>query len=244
MDTSGEQYQFRQGDEVYAAGGEKIGKLSGVSGQYLLIEKGWLFSTEYQIPTSAVQGYNADEGVIYLSVPRDEALTSGWDTIEGGDLPLTADDGGYDTSMSGGVAAGSTTLADGSDHLTVPLHEEELKATTRMREAGEVQIDKRVVAEEQTLEVPVTEERARVTRRTVDRDVTTGEDVFTEETIDVPLRAEEVELQKRTRVAEEIEIDKEQVQRTERVSGTVRKEVVDIDEGAVAEPEWDSDQRS
>jgi uncharacterized protein (TIGR02271 family) len=109
-----------------------------------------------------------------------------------------------------------------------------------MREAGEVHVTKRVEAEEQTLEVPVTEERARVTRRTVDRDVTTGEDLFTEETIDVPLRAEEVELQKRTRVAEEIEIDKEQIQRTERVSGTVRKEVVDIDEGTMTEPERDS----
>ena len=48
----------------------------------------------------------------------------------------------------------------------------------------------------------------------------------------MPLRAEEVELQKRTRVAEEIEIDKEQVQRTEKVSGTVRKERVDVDDVA------------
>ena len=53
---------------------------------------------------------------------------------------------------------------------------------------------------------------------------------FQEGTIAVPLRGEEVELQTRTRVSEEIEIDKEAVQRTEQVTGTVRREVVDVRE--------------
>ena len=116
------------------------------------------------------------------------------------------------------------------DRIRVPVHEEELSAATREREVGEVDITKQVVAEEQVLEVPVTEERARVQRRTVDRDAAVDDTAFQEGTIEVPLRAEEVELQKRTRVAEEIEIGKEAVQRTEQVAGTVRREVVDIEE--------------
>ena len=117
----------------------------------------------------------------------------------------------------------------------MPVHEEELTAVTRQREVGEVDITKQVVAEEQVLEVPVTEERVRVQRRTVDRDAAVDDAAFREGTIEVPLRAEEVELQKRTRVAEEIEVGKEAVQRTEQVAGTVRREVVDIEENLDAD---------
>jgi uncharacterized protein (TIGR02271 family) len=44
------------------------------------------------------------------------------------------------------------------------------------------------------------------------------------------VRGEEVDVQKRVRVAEEIEVGKEAVQRTERVAGTVRREEVRVEE--------------
>jgi uncharacterized protein (TIGR02271 family) len=90
-----------------------------------------------------------------------------------------------------------------------------------------------VVEEERTLDVPVTEERVRVTRRTVDRAGTADDGAFTEGTIDVPVRGEQVELEKRVRVAEEVEVGKEAVQRTERVGGTVRREEVRVDDQTV-----------
>ncbi|CAA9586856.1 MAG: hypothetical protein AVDCRST_MAG19-4970 [uncultured Thermomicrobiales bacterium] len=48
--------------------------------------------------------------------------------------------------------------------------------------------------------------------------------------MDVPIMGEEVSLQKTVRVAEEVEIGKEAVQRTEQVAGTVRREEVSIEE--------------
>jgi uncharacterized protein (TIGR02271 family) len=116
------------------------------------------------------------------------------------------------------------------DRLVVPVHEEELTATKRAVERGQVRVEKDVIAEERTLEVPVTEERVTVSRRVVDRPVSGDETTFEEAVIDVPLHGEEVELQKRTRVAEEIEIGKEAVQHTERVAGTVRREEVRVDD--------------
>jgi len=241
MNRASQEYQFRQGDEVYSTDGEKIGKLTGVEGAYLVIEKGWLFPTEYHVPVSAVQSYG-DDGSIYLTVTKEQALSSGWDTI---------DAGGYDTTMSGASsddvwADEPSRTATDSDHLIVPVHEEELTATTRERSAGEVRVSKHVVEEDRTLDVPVMEEHVSITRRVVDRDATTGEDVFREETIDVPLRTEDVSLEKRTRVSEEIEIDKKQVQRTERVTGTVRKEVVDVDDSTVVSEgsDWESNERT
>ena len=117
--------------------------------------------------------------------------------------------------------------------LVVPVHEEEFVATRREREASEVQITKNVVEERQTLEVPVTEEHVRVTRRAVDRDASSGETAFQGGTIEVPLTTEEVQLEKQVHVSEEIEIDREAVQTTEKVTGTVRKEIVDVDETEV-----------
>ena len=80
----------------------------------------------------------------------------------------------------------------------------------------------------------MTEERLRVERRVVDRPADEGNaDAFREEVIEVPIRGEEVELQKRVRVAEEVEIGKERVERTEQVAGTVRREEVRVSEDAV-----------
>ena len=61
----------------------------------------------------------------------------------------------------------------------------------------------------------------------------------------MPLRSETVDIQKRARVAEEVVVSKEATQRTERVSDTVRREEVFVDEDAtlIDERERGSDQR-
>jgi uncharacterized protein (TIGR02271 family) len=225
------QTQFREGDDVIAADGEKLGSIQNIGANYILVEKGFFFITDYYVPFSAVSTYDADDGKVYLSVTKDEALNSGWDVAPEYDTTTVATDASAPVNDATWDASKTRDFAS-DEHITVPVHEEELTATKRMREVGDVQIDKTVEAREQTLEVPVTEERVNVTRRAVDRDATTGEDTFVEERINVPLRAGEVELEKRTRVAEEIEIDKEQVQRTEKVSGTVRKERVEVEDVA------------
>lgn len=139
------------------------------------------------------------------------------------------------TLRDGGVYAGQDTdrVGDG-ETVRVPVHEEELTATTRPVERGRVRIDKDVVSEERTLDVPVTEERLVVNRRVVDRDAPVGAAAYKEDTIEIPLLSEEVDVQKRNRVVEEIEVGKEAVQRTERVAGTVRREEVRVDDSSGA----------
>jgi uncharacterized protein (TIGR02271 family) len=108
-----------------------------------------------------------------------------------------------------------------------------LTATVRPQEAGAVRIEKRVVAEDRVLDVPVTEERVRVERRMANRPADTSDIGALEETvIEVPLRSETVDVQKQARVAEEVVVGKEAVQRTERVTDTVRREEVFVDEDA------------
>lgn len=133
---------------------------------------------------------------------------------------------GVETGVDRGVDAGVTR---GVDDSVIEVHEEELGARTREVERGEVRIDKNVVQEQQTLEVPVTEEEVEVTRRRVDRPVTADDHAFEEGTIEVPLRGEEVDIEKRARVVEEIDVDKAARTHTERVSDTVRREEVTIE---------------
>ena len=141
----------------------------------------------------------------------------------GGDDPHTHDEELTTTRETvGGVSAREES------GRTVELREEELQARTRPVEAGEVRIGKEVVTEQRTMEVPVTREEVEIERRPVDRqpsDRPIGEG----ETISVPVREEQVTVEKRPVVTEEIRVGKQEVQDTEQVSGTVRREEARIE---------------
>jgi uncharacterized protein (TIGR02271 family) len=245
MDMTNTMYptRFRVGDDVIAADGDKVGTLADLEAGYLIVEKGFFFPKDYYIPSSAVTTYDDAEGKIYLSVSKDEALNSGWDQ-----MPFEMQTG---TNAAGAYTSGdyvtpaNTGTASTVDHeeIRVPVHEEELIPTKTVREAGRVRVDKDVVEEDREIDVPVSEERVRVTRRTVDRNAATGDTAFQEEEFEVPVRTEDVGLDKVVRVAEEIGIEKERVQDTKRVSGTVRKERVSVDDSGdvtthVQDREW------
>jgi uncharacterized protein (TIGR02271 family) len=238
MSSSSYANQITIGDDVYGSDGDKVGKVAEVQPNYLVVEKGFFFPTDYYIPMSAVAG--ASDGQISLNVAKDAALNSGWDTVPEvvptgmTDSGTVLTDGDVSTTDRGrGRAEVGAYEVAAADELRIPVMEEELTATVRQQEAGAVRIEKDVVAEEQTLEVPVTEERIRVERRVVDRPATAADaGAFEETVIDVPLRSETVDVQKDARVTGEVVVGKEAVQRTERISDTVRREEVYVDEDA------------
>ena len=122
----------------------------------------------------------------------------------------------------------------GSRGGSVELREEELRARKQDVEAGAVNIRKEVVSEQQTMEVPVTREEVYVERHSVDRREASDRPIGEGESIRVPVREEEVTVEKRPVVREEIRVGKQEVQETERVSDTVRREEARIEgEGGV-----------
>jgi uncharacterized protein (TIGR02271 family) len=231
MSTGYTSTNITTGAEVFGADGEKVGTVAEVYSGYIVVEKGFFFPTDYYIPMSAIA--SADNNQVYLNLAKDAALNSGWDA-----QPTNLQATSYDTSMGSvtdvdrGFDASAARI-ETDEEIRVPVMEEELTATVREREAGAVRIEKDVITEEQTLDVPVTEERVRVERRVVDRPISAADaDAFEETVIEVPLRTEEVDIQKRARVAEEVVVSKEATQRTERVADTVRREEVFVDEDA------------
>jgi len=240
MDQTYNQWNIPEGVDVIAADGDKLGKVVTSQPDYIVVEKGFFFPTEYYIPTSAIASFDGERA--QLNVTKDVALNQGWDSApaartwtetqpsEAADRWVEPTDPAVMDPRFATETPSTTELNEQGETLRVPVHEEELTATTHEVDRGEVRVRKDVVTEERQMDVPVTEERVHVERRRVDRDVRAGEDAFQEETYEVPIRGEEVDVQTRTRVAEEIDIEKQPVKKTKRVSGQVRREEVHLDE--------------
>jgi uncharacterized protein (TIGR02271 family) len=225
------------GDDVFGSDGDKVGTVAEVQRDYIVVEKGFFFPTDYYIPLSAIASTGG--GGITLNVTKDIALQSGWDlvpeatstTVSGAGSAVIDAAAGWSDAARGEQSGTAGYEVAAEDEIRIPVIEEELTATVRPQEAGAVRIEKRVVEEDRVLEVPVSEEQIRVERRIVDRPVGAADaQAFEEIVIEVPVTTEQVELQKQARVAEEIVVSKEAVQRTEQVSGTVRREEVFVDE--------------
>jgi len=128
--------------------------------------------------------------------------------------------------------AGGGTAAIGREEV-IPVYEEELRVGKREVGRGGVRVRSYVVETPVQEQVSLHEERIEVERRPVDRPVTTGDigaGAFQERTIEVTATAEEAVVAKETRVKEEIVIRKEEQDRTQTVSDTVRRTEVEVED--------------
>jgi uncharacterized protein (TIGR02271 family) len=204
------QYQITRGWAVYDVNNDKLGEVADTGENYLLVQKGLLFIKDVYVPTSAIRETDDVNREVYLNVAKDTIDSLGWDA------PPTLDRG---------------TIGD-EDRERMTLHEEELQAEKRREQAGEVKVNKRVVSDERELDVPVTHDEVEVKRTRVDREAAPGDAAFVDEgdTLRVPVTAETVDVTKRPRVVEEIEVSKRPVTEKRTVRDTVRREEADVDE--------------
>ncbi|MDO3410447.1 YsnF/AvaK domain-containing protein [Saccharibacillus sp. CPCC 101409] len=125
--------------------------------------------------------------------------------------------------------AGYTPPIDETDEARkLRLREEQLDVTKNRVQSGEVEIHKDIIEEQKTIDVPVTHEEVVIERRAVNA-VPTDEPIGADETIRVPVSEEQVEVNKRSVVTGEVEVHKREVQETQQVSDTVRREEARIE---------------
>ncbi|MBI2954931.1 MAG: YsnF/AvaK domain-containing protein [Chloroflexi bacterium] len=188
---------IRKGAEVFAADNRKIGEVDDVTPDYIRIGRGFLFKTEQYIPKDAVSRVEA--GRVFVNTPSDRIESMHWNEPPAGR---------YTGAREG--------------EMRVPVREEELEVGKRVRKAGEVEIGKEVTEEKRTTSVPRMHEEVSVERERVERPA--ERPVGTSETMRVPIREEEVHVEKRPTVKEELVVKKHPVVEEERVTETVRKE--------------------
>ena len=114
------------------------------------------------------------------------------------------------------------------DELRVQRSEEELRAGTREREAGRLNVRKRVRTDREQVRVPVKHEEVNVERVPVNEEGTGAE--IGDDEVSVPVVEEEVVTEKRAVVKEELKIRKDVVEDEEVVEEDIRKEEVDVDD--------------
>jgi uncharacterized protein (TIGR02271 family) len=126
-----------------------------------------------------------------------------------------------------GLSQPGSDLED-EDELRVQRSEEELVAGTREREAGSVNVRKRVRTDREQIEVPTKHEEVSVERVPVEGEATEAQ--IGEDEVSVPVTEEEVVVDKRAVAKEEIRVRKDVVHEQQIVEEDVRREEVDIED--------------
>jgi uncharacterized protein (TIGR02271 family) len=205
---------------------------------------------DYEVPMTAVQRVEGDRVTLqgdrsavgrrfdraqYHEVDEDEVRSDTTRTAQRGGAPLQ--DADEDEVQVGSTRQPREELRqrDATRPGRLQLREERLRVSKEQEQAGEVRLGTRVVEHQETVNVPVREERVVIERTSVTGQVTPGEITGTNETIEVPVMRERANIEKETVVTEEVDVRTEAVEHTERVRGTVREEelVVEGDTEAV-----------
>ncbi len=113
---------------------------------------------------------------------------------------------------------------------SLKLREERLNVTKERTQAGEVNLHKEVVSEQKTINVPVTHEEVVIEQHAVTGGQVDNTPIGEGETIRVPVSEERVNVTKNTVVTGEVGIGKRNVQETQQVKDTVRREEARIEQ--------------
>jgi len=169
------------------------------------------------------------------------------------DYASTASTGAQTTDYAGTASTGAQTTdyastgaqeAGTESEQRVRLREEQLRAQKQPVETGEARLRKDVVSEQQSMDVPVTHEEVYVERRPGSGQPT-DQPLGEGETYRVPVRDEQVSVEKQAVEREEVGMGKRPVEETKRVSDTVRREEAHVErEGDVGIQGTDGDTAS
>jgi len=173
-------------------------------------------------------GVMLQNGAEYINLHADETSRAGWQQGQAYDANYYQNIdrtqrqyGQYDESLG---------RARSEDEIRVLLREETLTPVKRAEQAGEVEIRKTVHEEQREVPVTLRHEEVTVERHAVDRPLREGEMVgdLQDDVIRVPVYQEQADLEKQARVVEEVVVDKDVIQEQQTLTGTVRREDIDI----------------
>lgn len=212
--------QVTQGTPIYGAEGDKVGVVGEELGRhnYLMAQKGWIFPKDLYIPLSAIR--SAGPNGVHLNLTKDELQNDRYQQPPA------------ETAAATGIGARERMQPAGPGReVRIPVTEEELVAGRERVREGDVHVHEGVVEKPETITAPVTHEEVVVEREPVEgrtaADV--GPDAFKERDIDIPVYGEKLVPEKRAEVVEDVLLRKQPVTEQEQVSGTVRKDVVNVE---------------
>ncbi len=240
-----------EGYEVYDPNGEKIGKVDDLfvdendQPEYLGVKMGFLGTKSTLIPWEIA---SADEEGHRIEVLVEKGKAKDGPAFDD-DREITPE---YENEVRSyyGLQSLEASEQQGAygeyygesdeDELRVQRTEEELRAGTREREAGALRVRKRVRTDREQLRVPKRHEEVHVERVPVEgREASEAE--IGEVEVNMPVTEEEVVVEKRPVVKEEIRVRKDVVAEEEVVEEDVRREEVDVEDATTRGRSRDTD---
>jgi uncharacterized protein (TIGR02271 family) len=239
------------GYDGYDAAGDKLGSIDGVivdgdslEPRYVVVDSGgWFTSKQFVVPAGDIREISDEDRRVFFQRLTKQTLEGGhypryderwWDTnahtefdryeqeVARAYRPDRADTDrvDYTTDLYKRPAAGAQRLQ---------LLEERLHAVAQREQAGTVRLGKRITERQETVEVPLREERVVIERQPGSGEVIDEAITETSETIEVPVMKERAVVEKETVVRETVAARTETTERTERVQDTVRREELDVE---------------
>ena len=233
---------------VYDRTGEHIGKVHAIwtdhAGQpaFLGVRTSWLFGKTHIVPAYGAHVSHQEEIIRLPYLEEDIKNAPNYDPDDDLDLNMERDVFAYyrtrggqlpamepsQTGSRGATQPAGRETARSGEQTNIPLHEEQLRVSTRNVEAGGVRLRK--IMRTETVQKPVevrredvVVERAQPGERRVSKDAFKNEEIF------IPLRREEPVVEKETRVAGEVRARKTTDTARETVGGEVKKEDVQVE---------------
>lgn len=208
-------------------------------------------STDQFLPNAAVVASDREIGRLVARPDADastDVLTVALNTNDRQvDIPTSAVDLAASTvdrvvlfvsaaDVTGEAEAESPAVSDATiepgGNVTVPLVEEELTARTRERDLGSVQFAKRVETRQAQVTTDVGHEEVTVEHVSINQPIDAApESRFEGDTLIIPVVEEVLITEKRLMLREEVHIRRTWVTESVTVEDTVRREVLDVDEG-------------
>jgi uncharacterized protein (TIGR02271 family) len=245
-----------RGQTMVGSGGDKIGKIEEIyldaeteQPEWALVHTGLFGSASSFVPIADATTQDGNVAVPFekaqvkdapklepdgqLSQQDESALYSHY----GMDYSESRSDSGLPRG-EGSATTGDTVGNDVSGRETddaMTRSEEELRVGTTQRETGRARLRKHIVTENVTQTVPVQREEIRVEREPItdaNRDAATSGADLSEEEHEVVLHEEELVVDKRAVAKERVRLDKDTVTEQQQVSEGVRKEQVELIDGA------------
>src|ERR671912_2435327 len=231
------------GYEVYDRNGEKIGKVDDLfinesdQPEYLGVKMGFLglegtSLIPWELTRVDEQGHRIEVSVDKAQVKEGPSFNDDEDITPEYEHEVRSYYGVGGSSQESAELADRGAYGDyygDEDELRVQRTEEELRVGTREREAGALRVRKRVRTEREQISVPTRHEEVSVERVPVEGREASEAEIGEDEVV-MPVTEEEVVVEKRPVVKEELRIRKDVVEDEEVVEEDVRKEEVEIDD--------------
>lgn len=200
---------------------------------------------------TALQGYksNLQSGEIVILVDDQassyttqfEQTVPGWNPGENEDLGLDRD-----IDLDRNLDLDRDNL---NDEEVIELKKEKLNIDKEEVKVGEVDVKKVVKEETQTVEVPLEKEEVIIERRSVgDREVRDGEGISSDsfkdgEEIHIPIKEEQVNVNKKTVVDDEVVIRKDKYQENKTITEEVKHEDIEVEGDAEVREDFKDDNK-